>query len=52
MLTPDNDRTRLINRPRLEIGAFRNMVQEEFEQVVRLLTLEADDATRETLVYE
>ena len=47
---PKHDRARLIARADLEVRALREVVEQEVEQVLGLLLLEADDAASEALV--
>ena len=47
---PDNDSTRLVLGPDLEVGALTDVVEQEVEEEVGFFLLEAYDAAREALI--
>ena len=47
---PNDKSAWLVRRTNLVVRAFRDMVEEELEQVLRLLVFEPDDAAREAWV--
>lgn len=46
-VVPNNNTARLIPRTNLEVCTLRNVVEQEFQEVLRFLRLVADDAARE-----